>query len=102
MVSAARAAAGLIVYDPRGSVKTSATPLAKRLSTLDGKRVAFLDNTKWNADNLLRKVAGNLGQEYKLAAVNFYRKECMSWPAEPELVDRIVANNDVVFEAIGE
>jgi len=93
---------GLIVYDPRGVVKSGSMPLAERLATLDGKRVAFLDNTKWNADNLLREVAEKLGQEYRLAATNFYRKECMSWPAEAELVDRIVANNDVVFEAIGE
>lgn len=89
-------------YDPRGVVRADVRALARRVGTLEGLRVGILDNTKWNANKLLRAVRDQLQSEHQLAAVNYYRKESFSRFADPALIDRIRAQNDVVFTAIGD
>jgi len=61
-----------------------------------------LDNTKWNANKLLRGITEKLSAAYRFGAMNDYRKESFSRPAAPELVDRIVEQNDLVLTAIGD
>jgi len=92
----------LIVFDPRGVVETEALALSQRPATLDGLRLGVLDNTKWNANRLLRKTVAKLKQGTSFAAVNFYRKESFSKEADPALVAAIAADNDVVVTAIGD
>lgn len=92
----------LHTYDPRGVVRADARALARRVGTLKGLRVGILDNTKWNANKLLRAVRDQLQSEHRLASVNYYRKESFSRFADPALIDRIRAENDVVFTAIGD
>ena len=48
------------VFDPRGRVDPVHRPLAPRAATLAGLRLGVLDNTKWNANRLLRKTAALL------------------------------------------
>lgn len=93
---------GEIVYDPRGVMEAQSRPVAPRPGSLDGLRLAVLDNTKWNANKLLRRSMAQLGEEFRFTSVNYYRKESFSRVAAPELVREIVANNDVVLTAIGD
>lgn len=65
-------------------------------------RLGVLDNTKWNAGRLLRKVAAQLDEEHGFAAVTHYRKESFSKEADPALLARIAAENDIVLTAIGD
>lgn len=90
------------VYDPRGVVTAMPQPLAPRAERLDGLRLAVLDNTKWNAGRLLSKVTEKLAAAHQFGAVNYYRKESFARVAAPELVDDIVASNDIVLTAIGD
>lgn len=90
------------VYDPRGVVTAEQRPIAPRLARLDGARLAILDNTKWNANKLLRKVAEKLQAEHQFGAVSFYGKESFSKVAAPEIIDAIAASNDIVLTAIGD
>jgi hypothetical protein len=90
------------VYDPRGVVTATPQPLAPRAARLDGLRLAVLDNTKWNAGKLLRKVIERLAAEHRFGAVNYYRKDSFSREAAPELVDAIARDNDIVLTAIGD
>jgi len=90
------------VYDPRGAVEVEARPLAPRVAALGGLRLAVLDNTKWNANKLLRKASERLAAEFGFAAVNYYRKESFSKLAAPELVAEIAADNDIALTAIGD
>ena len=92
----------LIVFDPRGVVETETLALSARPATLDGLRLGVLDNTKWNANRLLRKTVTKLQQEFSFAAVNYYRKESFSKDADPALIEAIAANNDIVLTAIGD
>jgi hypothetical protein len=91
-----------IVFDPRGVVETEALALAPRVAQLDGLRLGVLDNTKWNANRLLRKMEGKLGEQLSFTEFNYYRKESFSKDADPALLGAIVAENDIVLTAIGD
>jgi hypothetical protein len=92
----------LLVFDPRGVVETENRALAPRVGDLAGRRLGVLDNTKWNANRLLRKTVARLGEQVALAAVNYYRKESFSKDADPALIAAIAADNDIVLTAIGD
>ena len=91
-----------IVFDPRGVVETEPLTLSARVTKLGGLRLGVLDNTKWNANRLLRKTVARLQQDHSFAAVNYYRKESFSKDADPALLETIAANNDIVLTAIGD
>ena len=102
MTSELRLPDGRIVYDPRGTITVEPHDLAARLQTLEGVRLGVLDNTKWNASKLLRRVVAELKTDVGPGAVNVYAKESFSRAAEAGLLDRIAAENDVVVTAIGD
>lgn len=89
-------------YDPRGIVEADTRTAAARASALEGKRLAILDNTKWNAGKLLRNLQDRLSAEAGLSKINYYRKHSFSMNAAPELIDEIAAHNDLVITAIGD
>ena len=91
-----------IAFDPRGAVDIAPFELAPRLAGLDGQRLGVLDNTKWNANRLLRKTTTKLEQEFSFAAVSYYRKESFSRNAAAALLEAIAADNDIVVTAIGD
>ncbi|MFZ3237361.1 MAG: hypothetical protein WA417_04915 [Stellaceae bacterium] len=91
-----------IVFDPRGVVEAEPMALAPRVTKLSGLRLGVLDNTKWNANRLLRKTVARLGGEVPLAVVNYYLKESFSKDADPALIETIAADNDIVLTAIGD
>ena len=91
-----------IVFDPRGVVEAELKALAPRARDLNELRLGVLDNTKWNANRLLRKTVAWLGEQVSFAAVNYYRKESFSKDADPALIETIAADNDIVLTAIGD
>src|SRR5215813_14463714 len=91
-----------IAFDPRGVVETEPLALAARVLSTDGLRLGVLDNTKWNANRLLRRTVAKLQQEISFAAVNHYRKESFSKDADPKLIEVIAADNDIILTAIGD
>ena len=91
-----------IVFDPRGVVEAELKALAPRARELNELRLGVLDNTKWNANRLLRKTVARLGDQVSFAAVNYYRKESFSKDADPALIETIAADNDIVLTAIGD
>ena len=90
------------IYDPRGVVEAAARATAPRVGKLDGLRLGLLDNTKWNANRLLRGVRDRLAQKHRFGAVNYYRKESFSSAATPALLEQIASANDIVVTAIGD
>ena len=90
------------VYDPRGVVEAAPLATAPRVKKLEGLRLGLLDNTKWNANKLLRGVRDRLAGKHAFSAVNYYRKENFSLAAAPGLIAEITANNDLVVTAIGD
>jgi hypothetical protein len=92
----------LTVFDPRGRVDAERVEPAPRLAALEGLRLGILDNTKWNANRLLRKTASLLETEHQIGAVKYYKKESFSKVADPALIAEIAANSDIVLTAIGD
>ena len=93
----------LTVFDPRGRVDAEHVALAPRAVALAGLRLGILqDNTKWNANRLLRKTAALLEGRHGIGAVGYYKKESFSKVADPALIADIAANSDVVLTAIGD
>jgi hypothetical protein len=65
-------------------------------------RLGILDNSKWNANKLLRGASAALGAGTNFAAVNYYVKESFSKDAALELIEQIARENDIVLTAIGD
>jgi hypothetical protein len=95
-------AAAIPVFDPRGVVESTDAPIAARPRSLDGLRLAVLDNSKWNANKILRAATAALERTTRFAAINYYVKHSFSKDAQPELIEEIAANNDIVLTAIGD
>ena len=79
------------IFDPRGQVLAGSEPIAPRVTALKGLRLAILDNSKWNANKLLRGAQTALGNEIAFATVNYYVKHNFSKDAAPELLEKIAA-----------
>jgi len=90
------------VYDPRGALRFENVPTSARKKNLKKLRLGILDNSKWNANKLLRGAATALGEDIEFEAVNYYVKHSFSKDAAPELIEKIAAENDVVLTAIGD
>ena len=92
----------ITVYDPRGVVSAAARKLSPRIASVHGLRLGVLDNTKWNANKLLRALRDELQAAQQLKPGGYYRKESFSRFAEPGLLDEIRAQSDLVVTAIGD
>lgn len=91
------------IFDPRGVVDLESRPLADRKNTLSGLRLGILDNSKWNANKLLRGAAAALSDQIAFASVNYYVKtHGFSTDAPPEMISQIASENDIVLTAIGD
>jgi hypothetical protein len=91
-----------VIYDPRGVVHAEHREIAQRVASTAGLRLGVLDNTKWNGWRVLERTAAILGEQTPFASVTRYKKESFSVNAEPELIARIVAENDVALVGIGD
>ena len=92
----------VLLFDPRGIVDLTVTPCAPRKTKVDGLRLGILDNSKWNANKLLRGASVAMSANIKFAAVNYYVKQSFSKDAAPELIEQIAQENDIVLTAIGD
>ena len=90
------------VYDPSGVVDAAPLTMSPRVKQLQGLRLGLLDNTKWNANKLLRGARDRLAQKHGFSAVNYYRKESFAAAAAPDLLERIAVESDIVLAAIGD
>jgi len=92
----------VLVFDPRGIVDLAVTPRAPRKTKLNGLRLGILDNSKWNANKLLRGASAALSANITFAAMNYYVKQSFSKDAASELIEQIARENDIVLTAIGD
>jgi len=90
----------LLLYEPVAEEGKDQDGLAQRPSTLDGKVVGLLNNTKDLVDTLLDEVKDLLRKDFPKAEFRFFRKESVSGAA-PELLEDM-ANCDAVVGAVGD
>lgn len=90
----------IMLYEPVAEEGKNQDTLARRPSTLDGKVVGLLNNTKDLVDTLLDEVKNLLQKDFPEAQFRFFRKESVSGAA-PELLEEIAAC-DAVVGAVGD
>lgn len=89
------------LMNPVGCNRVERHPIAPRLSTLSGKKIGLLDNTKKNADLLLKAVGEILLREFAVAEV-IYRRKVSSSPGASEAMLDALAGCDAVVNAYGD
>jgi hypothetical protein len=90
------------LLDPTTPAARQAIAYTPRPATLTGKRVALIENTKFNSDRLLQKIGALLVKEYGAASARMWRKRNASVPAHEEIVEEVRRTCDVVVAGIGD
>lgn len=67
-----------------------------------GIRLGILDNSKGNADHLLKFIVEGVKAQIKVASVVAARKPSPSVPAEAAVLDQLAAEADCVISAMGD
>jgi hypothetical protein len=90
------------LLDPTAEAAVQTVAYAARPDTLAGKRIALVENTKFNSDRILLKIGELLKQEYGAAEVKLYHKRNASVPAHEEIIEDIRKSCDLVVAGIGD
>lgn len=89
----------LTVLLPTGAVETAAVATAARPKSLDGLRVALLDNGKEFSDIVLDGLAETLKRDYGITKIKFWRK---GFPAKgAPFIAEMAAEADVAISGVG-
>ena len=90
------------ILDPTTEALTQTIEYAPRPGALAGKRVALIENTKFNSDKLLERIGDILKAEHGVAEWKMYRKHNASVPAHEEIIAAIKTSADVMVAGIGD
>ena len=90
------------ILDPTTPASPRPIEYSPRPGSLAGKRVALIENTKFNSDKLLLKIGDILVKEYGAASARMFRKHNASVPAHAEIIEEIQKTCDVVVAGVGD
>jgi flavorubredoxin len=90
------------ILDPTTEAATQTIAYAPRPTALDGKRVALIQNTKYNSDRLLQRIGDILKAEYGVTEWRMYNKHNASVPAHTEIIEEVKKSADVMVAGIGD
>jgi hypothetical protein len=90
------------ILDPTTEAATQSIAYSPRPTALEGKRVALIQNTKFNSDRLLEKIGNILKAEYGVADWRMYNKHNASVPAHAEIIEEVKKSADVMVAGIGD
>ncbi len=90
------------LLDPTAKPHDDERPLAQRHTDLGGRRVGILDNTKSNADILMKHMAALLCEQHGAAEVIHRRKAHAAIGATKELLDEMAESCDLVLLGSGD
>jgi len=91
----------LLVVPEAPPVQAAGGSAERRLSR-EGLRVGVLDNSKGNADHLLRFLVEGLKTSLPVKSVVVTRKGSVSLPAPREILDQLTREADVVISAMAD
>jgi len=90
------------LFDPTSKPVERAVVLAPRPATLRGLRIGLVDNTKFNSDTLLRKVAERLASRHGMQVTVTNRKRSPSHEIDEAGIKALRAQADLVISGIGD
>jgi len=92
----------ILLVVPEAPVPEAAVAAGQRKAGRSGLRLGILDNSKGNADHLLRFIAEGVRAALPVASVVSLRKGSVSLPAPGDILDRLTAEADFVVSAMAD
>ena len=90
------------LFDPTVEQPQQAINFSPRPAAIAGKRVALIENTKYNSDKLLERIGDILKKEHGVAEWKVFHKHNSSVPAHKEVIDEVKAGYDVMVAGVGD
>jgi hypothetical protein len=90
------------LFDPTSAPAARALSLAPRPASLTGLRLGLVDNTKFNSDTLLGKLAERLGRRHGARVTVTRRKRSPSHEIDADDVKTLRSQADLVVSGIGD
>jgi hypothetical protein len=90
------------LFDPTSKPVERAVEVAPRPASLRGLRLGLVDNTKFNSDTLLRKLADRLAQRHGMTVALITRKRSPSHEIDEVAIRALRSQADLVVSGIGD
>jgi hypothetical protein len=90
------------ILDPTTRAVPQVVAWVPRPVSLEGRRVALIENTKFNSDRLLQKIGALLRAEYGAGETRMWRKRNSSVPAHEAIIEEVRQTSDVMVAGIGD
>lgn len=87
---------------PVAPIRRQAATGAVRKTAASGLRLGVLDNSKSNADHLLRLLVAGMQAAYPVHSLVSLRKSSAAAGADPSLLDQLAAECDFVVSAMAD
>ena len=91
----------VLVFDPTGTVASTAMRLAERKASLAGTVLGVVDNGMPGVENVLRRLADRLVTDCGFSRVAWRKKPSMSSPAPREVLDELIRDCSAVLVGAG-
>jgi uncharacterized protein YciU (UPF0263 family) len=92
----------LDIFDPTTKAKEQTITFVPRPESFRNLRIGLVDNTKYNSDKLLLKIATILEEEHGAKNHIIRSKPNASAPVHEEIIKEFMANCDVAIAGIGD
>ncbi len=90
------------LFDPTAAAAAPQTNLAPRPCDLRGLRLGLVENTKFNSDTLLLRLAERLGRRYGMTVAHMVRKRSPSHEVDEAAIGALKERCDLVVSGIGD
>jgi hypothetical protein len=90
------------LFDPTAAPVGREVKIAPRPLRLDGLRIGLVENTKFNSDVLLRRLADRLGRRHGMTLARMARKRSPSHEVDEATLEALRAQSDFVVSGIGD
>lgn len=92
----------VLLVVPEAPTAAAVAAVIERKIGAGGLRLGILDNSKGNADHLLRFIAEGIKAALPVKSVVSLRKASVSLPAPGEILDQLTAEADFVVSAMAD
>jgi hypothetical protein len=90
------------LFDPTAAPVAREVKLAPRPRSLDGLRIGLVENTKFNSDTLLLKLADRLARRHGMSVTHMARKRSASHEVDEAIIKTLRPQSDFVISGIGD
>lgn len=90
------------IFDPTSTPRQRSIAIAPRPHDLRGLRIGLVENTKFNSDVILGKLAEQLARRYGMVVSRMIRKRSPSHGVGEEAADELRRISDFVVSGVGD